>query len=99
MPTTSFLKKYGWSILSQLLTVIIAVSGFAWVASAQVHHVSTTLESLGSRIDKIETTLDNMHTLDLRVTRLEQGLIKTGDVLSRLERAVVRLEALAERPE
>ena len=45
---------------------------------------------------QVETTLEEMHTLDLRVPRLEQGLIKTGDIVSRLERAVVRLEALAE---
>jgi hypothetical protein len=37
-----------------------------------------------------------MHTLDLRVTRLEQGQLKTGDMVARLEKAVVRLEALSE---
>ena len=97
MSVASFLYRHGWSLFTQLITLVIAIGGFTWVAGAQVERTTQFLTNLDGRVGKIEATLDSMHTLDLRVTRLEQGLIKTGDIVSRLERAVVRLEALAEK--
>ena len=92
-----FLEKHLGQILFQAVTIVGALVTFTWVAGAQVEKTSQSLQMLTNRIGKVETTLEEMHTLDLRVTRLEQGLIKTGDIVSRLERAVVRLEALAEK--
>ena len=76
---------------------VVAVVGGSWVAGAHVERLNQSMSSVTERIGKVERTLENMHTLDLRVTRLEEGMIKVGDIVSRLERAVVRLEALAEK--
>jgi hypothetical protein len=92
-----FFQKHAWQILSQVMAVVVAVVGFSWVAVAQVERLNQSMSSVTERIGKVERTLENMHTLDLRVTRLEEGMIKVGDIVSRLERAVVRLEALAEK--
>ena len=92
----NFFQKHAWPICSQVITVVVAVVGFAWVGGIQVERMSSALTGLGDRVTKIERTLENMHTLDLRVTRLEQGQMKMGDMVARLEKAVVRLEALSE---
>ena len=92
-----FFQKHAWQIFSQVMAVVVAVVGFSWVAVAQVERLNQSMSSVTERIGKVERTLETMHTLDLRVTRLEEGMIKVGDIVSRLERAVVRLEALAEK--
>lgn len=92
----NFFQKHAWPICSQVITIVVAVVGFAWVGGIQVERMSGALSSLSDRLGKVERTLENMHTLDLRVTRLEQGQLKTGDMVARLEKAVVRLEALSE---
>ena len=91
------IEKHLGQIFFQLMTIVGALVTFTWVAGAQVEKTSQSLMMLTDRIGKVEATLENMHTLDLRVTRLEEGLLKTGDIVSRLERAVVRLEALTEK--
>ena len=92
----NFFQRHAWPICSQVLTVVVAIIGFAWVGGIQVERMSSALTGLGDRVAKIERTLESMHTLDLRVTRLEQRQLKTGDMVGRREKAVVRLEALSE---
>ena len=92
----NFFQRHAWPIFSQVITVVVAIAGFAWVGGIQVERMSSALTGLGDRVAKIERTLESMHTLDLRVTRLEQSQLKTGDMVGRLEKAVVRLEALSE---
>ncbi len=93
----SFFQKYAWQLISQVVAIVVALVGCSWVAGAHVERLNQSMSSVTERIGKVERTLENMHTLDLRVTRLEEGMIKVGDIVSRLERAVVRLEALAEK--
>ena len=92
----NFFQKHAWPICSQILTVVVAVVGFAWVGGIQVERMSGALSGLGDRVAKIERTLESMRTLDLRVTQLEQSQMKTGDMVDRFEKAVVRIEALSE---
>jgi hypothetical protein len=92
----NFFQKHAWPICSQVITVVVAIIGFAWVGGIQVERMSGALSNLGDRVGKVERTLESMRTLDLRVTQLEQGQMKMGDMVARLEKAVVRLEALSE---
>ena len=87
----NFFQKHAWPICSQVITVVVAVVGFAWVGGIQVERMSSALTGLGDRVTKIERTLENMHTLDLRVTRLEQGQLKTGDMVARLELSLIHI--------
>ena len=93
----TFLERHGPRIASSLVTIVAAAIGFAWVAGIQSEKISSAATLLDERVEKVETQLASSSTLELRVSRLETSQQKLDGVITRLEHAVIRLEAMTER--
>ena len=78
--------------LPVLLTLVVAVLGFAWRLAVRAERLTDKLEGVAERMTQFETRLATVAALETAVTQSRIELSHERDLRERLEARVNRLE-------